>query len=93
VYSSPRERVTEQLPEKEGGIYFTFPLPRDDMGNIHTVTQTEGRDLRSTSLRWVQVPGSGIQKLMRVIHRHTEIMEIEKAKSNRISNLMLFFEK
>jgi hypothetical protein len=36
-------------------VSFTEPLPSNDKG-IHIQTQTDGRDLLSTALRWAQVP-------------------------------------
>jgi hypothetical protein len=40
----------------KGGIHLTKPLPSNDMTDTHTDTQTDWRDLRSTPLRWAQVP-------------------------------------
>jgi hypothetical protein len=52
---------------------FVDLLPSNDKGNTDTDTQTDGRNLWSKPLRWAQVPGfiqigSGIQKLIGVIH-------------------------
>jgi hypothetical protein len=38
------------------GNVFTEPFPSNINGDTHTDTQTDGRDLRSMSLRWVQLP-------------------------------------
>jgi hypothetical protein len=63
----------------KGLIHFTEPLPSNDRRDKHRDTETDGWDVLSTPLRWVQVPsfikiGSGIQKLIRGIHRYTGIM-------------------
>jgi hypothetical protein len=34
----------------------TEPLPCNDRRDAHTQTETDSRDLRSTPLRWLQVP-------------------------------------
>jgi hypothetical protein len=71
---------------------FTELFPSDDEKDRHTDTQTDGRDLGSTPLRWVQTAmiylpsfiktGPGIQKLIGRIHRYTDCMEILKAYLN-----------
>jgi hypothetical protein len=38
------------------GNVFTELLPSNDNGDTHTDAQTNGMDLGSTPLRWVQVP-------------------------------------
>jgi hypothetical protein len=38
------------------GSVFTEPLPSNDKRDTHTDTQTDGRDLWSTPMRWVQLP-------------------------------------
>jgi hypothetical protein len=41
---------------KKGRIHFTERLPSNDRRDTHTDTQTDGRDLWSTPLRWAKVP-------------------------------------
>jgi hypothetical protein len=60
----------------KGGIHFTEPLPSNDRRDIHTDTQTDGRDLMKYSVKmgsgamiYLYIPsfienGTGIQKLM-----------------------------
>jgi hypothetical protein len=67
---------------------FTEPLPNNDKRDTHSDTQSDERDLRSTPLRWAQVPRCTYkipQKLVQAfkidggMHRHTDKMEIAKA--------------
>jgi hypothetical protein len=79
-----------------GGIHLTDPLSSTDRRDAHADTQTDGRDLWCTLLIWARlllyiykVPsfirtGSGIQKLIGQIHRHTNRMEVAKAHFRKI---------
>jgi hypothetical protein len=54
VFNVMRKCLPCRCLAMKGGIYFTES--RNDRKDIHTDTQTDGRDLWSTPLRWAQVP-------------------------------------
>jgi hypothetical protein len=73
VFVAAETCVLSRCVDTKEGLHFIEPLLSKGMRHTHTDTQTDGRHLWSTPLRWAQVPyhtkfqhfGSGIRKLMK----------------------------
>jgi hypothetical protein len=88
IFRWGRNVCTKLLPSNDNEIHFTVPLHSTDRRATHTDTQTYGRYLWNTPMKWgsgavVYIPsimkiGSGIRKLMgwKFIQRHRDSFEI-----------------